>query len=157
MKRLFASALIAAMAAGSAPAFYAEDLQVTYSSGTAPGVQEGSSGTLNTSSPAALEFHGASSQFAIPYSGIIAFNLRDENRFRLGLLPAIAVGALKARSKRHFVTIAWKDDKGVANVVSLEMPHERSLGLMSILRVRAPKACSPQPGFRCSLTGQPAQ
>jgi hypothetical protein len=149
MKRLFATVLIAALAAGNAPAFAVDDMQVTYSSGTAPGVPNGSSGTLNTTSPTALEFHAASSQFSIPYSAITSFNCHDENRFRLGVLPAIAVGIVKARSKRHFVIITWQDDKGIANVVTLEMSRQRSAGLLSILRARASKDCTKLMSFRC--------
>jgi hypothetical protein len=150
MKRLIATVLIAALAASGAPAFAVDDLQVTYSSGTVPGVPEGAPGTLNTSSPAALEFHAASSQVAIPYSRITSFNCRDENRFRLGVLPAIAVGIVKARSKRHFVTITWHDDKGVSNVVTFEMTRQRSSGLLSILRARAGKDCTGLMSFRCN-------
>ncbi len=141
MKRIISIALTAAIFAVTSPAFAVDEMQITYANGTVPGVPESSTGTLNTSSPAALEFHSGASQFAIPYTAITSYSARDENRFRLGVLPAIAVGVLKARSKRHFVTIAWKDEKGTANVVTFEMSHEHSVGLMSILRVRARKAC----------------
>jgi hypothetical protein len=67
------------------------------------------------------------------------------------VLPAIAVGLLKARSKRHFVTIEWEHSGGSPDVVTLDASKERALGLLAVLRARAPLACPGRPGQTCNF------
>jgi hypothetical protein len=117
-------------------------MEVTYTSGTAPGVRLGVDGVLEATSPTALEFHSSSGDFSIPYAGITVARYREENRFRLGVRPAIGVGLLKARSKRHLMTITWKDEGGVAQAAIFESSRQGALALLTIVRVRAPQVCS---------------
>ncbi len=146
MNRLIALALILSLAMANAVAMDNrmddKGMEATYTSGTVPGVRLGVDGTLETTSPTALEFHSGSGDFSVPYAGITAARYREENRFRLGVLPAIGVGLLKARSKRHFLTITWKDERGVVQAAIFENSREKSLALLTILRVRAPQVCS---------------
>ncbi len=117
-------------------------MEMTYTSGTVPGVHIGVDGKLETTSPTALEFHSGSGDFQVPYSGITVARYEEENRFRLGALPAIGVGLLKARAKRHLVTITWKDEKGVTQAALFETSKQRSLALLTIVQLRAPQVCS---------------
>jgi len=137
MKRAIGVLLLMAM---GIPALAADGPGVQYVNGTAQGVKEGSFGTVDTNAAKALEFHAGGAGFSIPYDGVIVYKYREENRFRLGVLPAIAVGIVKARSKRHLLTIAWKDGQGVAEVVTLEGSKDDALGLVALLRARAPNA-----------------
>ena len=123
--------------------------EAQYLNGTAPGVKEGSTGTLDTTVATALEFHAGAAGFSIPYEGVKSYRYQEEKRFRLGVLPAIAVGLVKARAERHLVTISWKDAAGVAEVVTLEASKDDALGLVALLRVRAPKACAARMGPTC--------
>ena len=79
---------------------------------------------------------------SIPYAAIKRYEYKEENRFHLGVVPAIAVGALKARAKRHLITIDWKDEADVAQTVTFEMTKDRAQGLMKVLEARAPEACT---------------
>ncbi len=115
---------------------------VEYVSGTVMGLTEGATGTVDMSSPESLEFHSGSAHFSIPYTEITNVKCREENRFRLGVLPAIAVGLLKARSKRHFVTIEWKHADNPIAVVTLDAPKQKARGIAAVLRARAPVACT---------------
>jgi hypothetical protein len=120
----------------------AEQVEVTYLSGTVKAIPAQTAGKLDTTIPTALELEASTSHVTIPYAAINAYDYREENRFRLGVLPAIAVGTLKARSKRHLLTIAWKDDAGVAQTATFEMTKDRAQGLVKVLDARAPQACT---------------
>lgn len=150
MWRFMAVVLVLGLGMSTA-AVAAEEPEVEYVNGTVPGLKDGSTGTIDMSSPQALEFHSGSSHFSIPYAEITSVKYREENRFRLGVLPAIAVGLLKARSKRHFVSIAWQHDDDESQVVTLDGSKEKARGLMAVLRVRAPKACPSRPGQTCGF------
>jgi hypothetical protein len=124
--------------------------EVEYVNGTAPGVKEGTTGTLDTSAPEALEFRSGTAQFSVPYGAVRAYKYREEYRFRLGVLPAIAVGLLKARAKRHFVTVTWKTAEGTPEVATLAASKEDALGLLTVLHARAPQACAVKMGPGCA-------
>jgi hypothetical protein len=148
MKRGIAVLLLMAMVMGM-PAVATDGPAVEYLNGTAPGVKEGSMGTLNTTLATALEFRAGGAEFSIPYAGVKFYRYREEKRFRLGVLPAIAVGLVKARAQRHLVTISWKDETGVAELVTLEASKDDALGLVALLRARAPRACAAKMGPSC--------
>ena len=134
----------------SLPAVALEGPEAQYVNGTAAGVNEGVTGMLNTTVPMALEFHAGAAGFSIPYDQVKVYKYREENRFRLGVLPTIAVGLLKARSKRNLVTISWKDASGVAQVATFETSKEDALGLLALLRARSTEACRMNAGPRCT-------
>lgn len=136
----------------SQAAVAAEEPDVEYVNGTVQGWKDGATATLDMSSPQSLEVRSGSSRFSIPYAEITSVKYREENRFRLGVLPAIAVGLMKARSKRHFVSIAWRHDDDSSGVVTLDASREKARGLMAVLRERAPKACPRRPGQACSIS-----
>ena len=142
MKKLIAFTLISFLTTQSAGALDSKGMEAAYTGGTVAGVRLGADGTLEAVSPTALEFHSSSGDFSVPYAEITMARYREENRFRLGALPAIGVGLLKARAKRHVTTITWKDEKGVVQVAIFETSKERSLALLTILRLRAPQVCS---------------
>jgi len=150
MKRLIAGLLSVAMLM-SVSAMAMDGPEVQYVNGTAPGVKEGSAGRLNTSSAKALEFEAGATGFSIPWGGVQTYKYCEENRFRLGALPTIAVGILKARSKRHLVTIGWKDADGVAQLVTLETSKDDARGLIGILRARSTQACEGRAGQQCPV------
>ena len=135
----------------NATAAWAVESDVEYVTGTVKGLTEGATGNIDMSSPESLEFHAGSSQFSIPYAEITSVKCREENRFRLGVLATIVVGMLKARSKRHFVTIEWKHADGPTAVVTLDAPQEKARGMAAVLRARAPHACPSGPGQPCGF------
>jgi hypothetical protein len=114
-------------------------VEATYLSGTVKAIPAQTSSRLDTTTPVALELEAGTTHVTIPYVAINAYDYREENRFRLGVLPAIAVGALKARAKRHLLTITWKDEAGIAQTVTFEMTKDRAQGLVKVLEVRAPQ------------------
>jgi hypothetical protein len=148
MKRAIAGLVVMGMLL-SMPAVAMVGPEVLYLNGTAPGVKEGAVGMVDTTAASALEFHAGGAGFSIPYAGVKSYRYQEEKRFRLGVLPAIAVGLVKARAQRHLVTISWKDESGVPEVVTLETSRDDALGLVVLLRARAPKACAAKMGPSC--------
>jgi hypothetical protein len=148
MKRAIAGLLLMVM---GIPALATDGPEVQYVTGTALGVKEGAVGTLDSSSATALKFQAGAAGFSIPYDGVSVYKYREENRFRLGVLPAIAVGIVKARSKRHLVTIIWKDSQGVAEVATLEASKDDALELIAVLRARSTQSCKGRATQQCPI------
>lgn len=154
MKKQFAIAMamavvMAVRAFGAETPSAGTPMDITYVSGTLKAVAENATGTFDTSAQSALNLHFGQEQVSIQYSQIKSCVYREENRFRLGVLATIAVGLLKARTKNHFVTITWTDESG-SQVVRLEAPKSRAVGLVDVIRARAPEACKPKPGSMSS-------
>ena len=152
MRRWMAALLVLGWLANETAAS-AQPPDVEYVNGTVKGLTAGATGTVEMSSPESLEFHSGSSQFAIPYAEITTVKCRDENRFRLGVLATIAVTLVKARSKRHLVTIEWKHADDPAAVVTLDAPREKARGIATVLRARAPHACASGGTQLCGFGG----
>ena len=149
MRKLMMGALLFGVLSSWTTAYAVETGDVEYVNGTVKGLKDGAMGSLDASGRDALEFHSASGQFSVPYEEIKRVKCREENRFRLGPLPAIAVGLLKARSKRHLVTIEWENSDGRSDVVTLDASRDKALGLLEVLRARAPQGCPGRPGQSC--------
>ena len=132
----------------------AEQVEVTYLSGTVKAIPAEAASKVDTTTPTALELESGASHVNILYAAIKSYEYREESRFRLGVLPAIAVGALKARAKRHLLTITWKDEAGIAQTVTFEMTKDRAQGLVKVLDARAPQACEKGLPWRSKLNLQ---
>lgn len=142
MKRLIAIVLMIAVTAPGITVWAEETADVTYMSGTVPGIKEGVAGKLDTTVADDLKFEAGAAEFSIPYAKVTRIEYREQNRFRLGVAATIVVGIVKARHKVHTVTITWNDDKDIANVVTLEMPKARAESLLTVLRARTSRVPS---------------
>lgn len=150
MKRLVAFTLLLLVSLPSA----AVDVQeVKYVGGTAPKLQPGMVGSLDTTSSEALIFKSAGNKVDIPYSSIESFQYKAEVARHLGVLPTIVVALFKARQHRHFFVISYRDDTRSegrsddhsgdqvqpAQVVVLEVPKDIPRTLCAVLEARAPQ------------------
>lgn len=143
MKKLAAIILAMTATLGTVRAFAQEGDEIAYVSGTAQNVKEGCMGRVDSSSAVALEFRSDSGLLSIPYTGIIAYQYREEAKYHLGVLPAIAVGLFAPWAKLHFVTITWRGEQNAAEVATLELSKSSSEALLALLRARATEACKP--------------
>ena len=140
------------------PCFAAEAGQIAYMSGTL-GVPQGTIGGFDTTSPEALVFKfpafgSAPGEVDIAYKNIGSFEYSTEVAHHLGVLPAIAVGLVKRRERRHFFTIKFTDSSDVPQAAIFEVPKGDPPGLLAILRARAPQACRLQ-GLNCGRCSPP--
>jgi hypothetical protein len=125
------------------PALAVEDGQVMYVGGSAPGVNAGIVGQLDTTSETALIFEYSGNKLEIPYSAIQSFEYSKEVTRHLGALPTVAVGMFKMQSHRHFFRISYRDSADVAQAIVLEVPKHMPRTLQAILETRAPQTCKP--------------
>src|SRR5271163_4327789 len=129
----------------SLPALAVEDGQVMYLGGTAPGVNVGVVGRLDTTAETALIFEYAGNQVEIPYAAIQSFEYSKEVTHHLGVLPAIAVGMFKMRRHGHFFRISYHDSNNVAQAVVFEVSKQMPRTLLAVLTTRSPQATQPEP------------
>lgn len=126
-----------------------EDGYVTYLGGTLASLQEGDRGKLDTSSPTDLVFESSTRRLVIAFVKIDSYEHSQQLAHHLGVLPAVAVGLVKKRKRRHFICIAYHDENNTPQVAIFEVPKKMPLTLMAILRQRAPQGCKPQVYEKC--------
>jgi hypothetical protein len=125
----------------SLPAVALGDGQVMYVGGTRADMHAGVVGSLDITSETALTFKYTGSTLVIPYASIESVQYSQEVTRHLGVLPAIAVGLLAKRRRRHFFHIAYRDSENVAQVVIFEVPKRIPRTLQAVLQTRAPQTC----------------
>ena len=129
--------------AASLPAVAVEDGQVMYAGGTVSGVNQGVIGRLDTSSRTALIFEYSGTRVSIPYATIDSFEYSQEVTHHVGILPAIAIGLIKKRERRHFFRISYHDEQSLPQVAIFEVSKHTPRSLKAVLEARAPRACKP--------------
>ena len=132
------------------PAGAVEGTQVLYSGGTVPGMQAGALGHLDTTSQSALSFEYAGNKLTIPYARIESYKCYEEVARHLGVLPAIAVGLVKKRQRRHFFEISYRDEGNLTQVAIFEVPKKMPQVLLAALQTRSSKGCMPSYLTRCN-------
>jgi hypothetical protein len=125
--------------------------QVLYVGGTVAALHAGASGKLDTSSPKTLSFDSSTHKLAIPFETIDSYEYSQQVAHHLGVLPAIAVGLVKHRQRRHFFRISWHDENNTQQVALFEVSKEMPRTLLAILQARAPKGCKPWPAAKCGV------
>lgn len=140
------------------PALAVDDGQVMYLGGTAPGVNVGVVGRLDTTAETALIFEYSGNKVEIPYAAIQSFEYSKDVTHHLGVLPAIAVGMFKMRRHGHFFRISYHDSNHVAQAVVFEVSKQMPRTLLAVLTTRAPQATQPEPahaGRKCQRRAFP--
>ena len=120
-----------------------EDDNVMYAGGTVTGLKEGSIGKLKTSSTRSLMFDSAGVSLVIQYAKIDSYEYTHPVARHLGVLPAMAVGMVKKRQRRHFFRISYRDEGGDLRVAIFQVPKQMPPVLLAILKTEAPHSCKP--------------
>jgi hypothetical protein len=149
MKRLVALFLLLAL---SVPAGAIDDGQVLYVGGTVANLKSGVIGRLDTTSETNLSFDYSDGSVRIPYANVVSFWYQEELARHLGVLPAIAVGLVKARQRKHFLRITYRDSGSAEQVALFEVSKQMAPTLLAVLHARAPQSCF-EPSFG-SVPGQ---
>jgi hypothetical protein len=123
------------------PLHAVEDDQVMYTGGTVPALKEGSVGRFDTTSPSTLTFEYSGTKLVVPYARIVSFEYSQDVARHLGILPAIAVGLVRKRQRRHFFRISYRDDSEATQIVVFQVSKTMPRTLLPILQLRAPQAC----------------
>jgi hypothetical protein len=132
-----APVLVLMVSALAAPAWAGGDGEVHFAGGTVIQVKAGAAGTLDLSSGTVLRFASSNGALEIPYTAIDSWEHTNE-KLRLGVAPAIAVGMVAPRKHSDYIRISYIDDKHAMQVVVFEVPKQMLLYLMPALESRAP-------------------
>jgi|GEM_PF-2484828 len=150
-RRLAMAVIVTAAALVVTLPMYAQEMgQASYVSGTVNGVTPSAMGRLDTTLGDAMVFRpngGKGGEIAIDYKKVVKFEYETPSRFHIGVLPAIAVGLVKRRERRHLMTITYTDAANVTQVAVFEVGKEEPPVLLAILRARSAQAC--KTAFRC--------
>ncbi|PYV62366.1 MAG: hypothetical protein DMG95_09815 [Acidobacteria bacterium] len=79
---------------------------------------------------------------SIPYATIDSFEYSQEVTYHFGILPAIAIGLIKKRERRHFFRISYHDEQSLPQVAIFEVSKHTPRSLKAVLEARAPRACN---------------
>lgn len=131
------------------PAFSTEDGYVTYFGGTVSSLKEGDRGKFDTKSQTELIFESSSGGLSIPFAKIDSYEHSQQVAHHLGVLPAVAVGLVKKRQRKHYIRIAYHDENNTPQVAIFEVPKKMPLTLLPILLQRAPQGCKPRAYEKC--------
>jgi hypothetical protein len=131
------------------PALAVNDGDVSYAGGTVENLKEGSLGKFDTTRSQTELVFVSSVRLVIPYANIDSYEHSREVAHHLGVLPAIAVGLVKKRQRRHFLRVAYHDENKIPQVAIFEVPKKMPLTLLAILQQRAPQGCKPQQYSKC--------
>jgi hypothetical protein len=123
------------------PAPAVDDGQVVYTGGTLVTLKEGSVGRFDTTYQSALKFEYSGNTLVMPYAKIVSFQYSEQLARHLGVLPAIAIGLVKKRQRRHFFRISFRDENDAIQVAVFEISKNTPRTLLPILQSRAPQAC----------------
>jgi hypothetical protein len=133
------------------PTTAVEGGQVMYVGGTAETLKEGVLGRLDTTSQTALNFEYSGGKLVIPFEEIDSYEYSQQVARHLGALPAIAVGLVKRRQRRHFFRITYHDESKTRQVAIFEVSKETPRTLLAVLQGRAPQGCRPQASGKCGV------
>jgi hypothetical protein len=131
----------------AAPAFAVNAGETAYTGGTIASIPVDTIGTLDMGVAEKLVFRSkasgaaAAGEIDIPYAVITNFQYSTEVAHHIGVLPAIAVGLVKKRERKHFFTITYTDSAKGTQVAIFEVAKDEPKVLLLILRARAPQAC----------------
>jgi hypothetical protein len=128
-----------------------EDGNVLYVGGTIESLKEGTLCKLDMKSQTELTFKSPTSTLVIPFAKIDSYEHSQQVAHHLGVLPAIAVGLVKKRQRKHFLRIAYHDESNAPQVAIFEVPKKMPRTLLAILQQRAPQGCKPQAYEKCTL------
>jgi hypothetical protein len=150
MKRIIAMCLLI-LVLMPLPTPAVEGDQVMYIGGTVAVLNKGVVGKLDTTSQTALNFESPGGKLVIPFEEIDSYEYSQQVARHLGVLPAIAVGLVKRRQRRHFFRITYHDDSKTQQVAIFEVSKETPRSLLAVLQGRAPQSCKPQTTGKCGV------
>jgi len=120
-----------------------EGSHVEYVGGTIQTITPGAIGHLDFASDTTLLFEYSGGSLAIPYDAIESYEYTQEVAHHLGVAPAIAVGLVRKRQRRHFFRVSYRDQTSASQVIVLEVPKQMPGTLLAVLQTRSPQGCKP--------------
>lgn len=153
MRRTVAMVLVFMLAIS---AFAVSGSEVMYMGGSVTAFNPGDIGTFDTSPAKELNFVSNAKRLSIAYARIRKIEYHKEVAHHLGVAPAIAVGLIKKRERKHFITLTYADESGVQQAAVFQVSKNAPQSLLAILAARAPQACVILHEYQpCPVTARP--
>lgn len=118
---------------------WVEGSDVRYAGGSTSSIKLDAIGKLELSSPTDLIYVASGAKVAVPYAAITSFYYTEKVAHHLGVLPAIAVGLVKARRQRHILHIAYRDSGGALQTLVLEVSKDAQSAVRTTIEARIPQ------------------
>jgi hypothetical protein len=138
MRRIVAMMLVLLLATS---AFGVSGNEVMYVGGSVSVLNPGDIGTFETASTKELGFVSNGKRLSVAYDQIKRIEYHKEVAYHLGVAPAIVVGLIKRRERKHFITVTYADEAGERQAAVFEVSKSAPQPLLAILAARAPQAC----------------
>jgi hypothetical protein len=122
-------------------AFGVSGSEVMYVGGSVSAFTPGDIGTFEISSAKELEFVSNGKRLSVAYDKIKQIEYRQEVAVHLGVAPAIVVGLIKRRERKHLITLTYADEAGERQAAVFEVSKSAPSSFLPILAARAPQAC----------------
>src|SRR3954470_19348435 len=87
--------------------------QVDYVGGTTAGMRVGASGRIELSDDRFLAFYADKEQLRIPYARVNLLEYGQQVDRRLALAVVVSPMFLLSKSRRHFLTLGYTDERGM--------------------------------------------
>jgi len=137
-------------------AFGVSGNEVMYVGGSVSALTSGDIGAFDISSAKELGFASNGKKFAVAYDKIKRIEYHREVAVHLGVAPAIAVGLIKRRERKHFITLSYADDASEQQAAVFEVSKSMPSWLLPLLASRAPRACVISEKYQpCPVTPPP--
>ncbi|MEI9811921.1 MAG: hypothetical protein WDO18_04275 [Acidobacteriota bacterium] len=86
---------------------------VNYIGGTTASIAAGAAGVIELSDDRYLAFYAHQSQLRVPYSRVNLLEYGQQVDRRLALAIVISPAFLLSKSRRHFLTVGYEDERGL--------------------------------------------
>ena len=113
--------------------------ELMYVGGTMQQIPDKTEGKLALDAPNGAEFNCDKGRFTIPYKGIQSLEYGQRSGRRLGVAIAISPIALLSKKRKHFLSIGFKDDKGVGQGAVFELSKGETRKVIAALEAKSGK------------------
>lgn len=131
--------LLVSMVASSTLMAAVRGNEAMYVGGTITTVPEKTEGRLDTTGNTQATFTAKKGSFSIPYATITSIEYGQKAGRRVGVALAISPIALFSKKRKHFLSIAYTDDKGVKQGAVFEIAKGRVRDVASVLESKSGK------------------
>lgn len=111
--------------------------EAMYIGGTIRQAKEKTEGTLDMSPSDAAVFRWKGGEFKIPYKTITSLEYGQKAGRRIGVAIAISPVALLSKKRKHFLSIAFADEKGEKQGAVFELAKGQTRGTISTFETRS--------------------
>lgn len=113
--------------------------EVMYVGGTMQHIPDKTEGKLALDAPTGAEFNCEKGRFTIPYKGITSLEYGQKSGRRIGVAIAISPIALLSKKRKHFLSIGFKDEKGVGQGAVFELSKNETHTVIATLEAKSGK------------------